>query len=62
MAPFRLGLTTTLDRKMVVKHCYPLPLVQSFIVEKLQYLSGKYLSDYETIRILVDLSEERKGI
>ena len=60
MAPFRLGLTATLERQdgreMLLDHVVGPVVYRKQITE----LSGNYLADYEVQRIFVDLAEEEK--
>ena len=60
MAPFRLGLTATLDREDGREVLLTSSVGSVVYRRKITELSGKYLSDYEVIRILVDLSDEEK--
>ena len=62
MAPFRLGLTATLEREdgreSLLDH-YLGPVVYR---QNITMLSGDFLSEYETIRLLIELSEEDQKI
>ena len=60
MAPFRLGLTATLDREDGRETLLVSSIGPVIYRRKITELSGKYLSDYEVVRILVELSEEEK--
>ncbi len=58
MAPFRLGLTATLEREDGREALLDASLGQVVYRREITELSGEYLADYETIRLSVQLSEE----
>jgi superfamily II DNA or RNA helicase len=61
VAPFRLGLTATLERADG-RHADLDELVGPVVYRKdIVDLSGAYLSDYETVRLTVDLSAEDRA-
>jgi superfamily II DNA or RNA helicase len=61
VAPFRLGLTATLERADG-RHADLAELVGPVVYRKdIVDLSGAYLSDYETVRLTVELSPEDRA-
>ena len=62
MAPFRLGLTATLEREDGRERLLEEYLGPVVYRQDIGMLSGEFLSEYETIRILIDLSESEKNI
>ncbi len=61
LAPYRLGLTATLERpdgrEAELEHLIGPTLYRKDIVE----LSGEYLADYETVRLEVELSADERS-
>lgn len=62
MAPFRLGLTATLEREDGRERLLDSILGPVVYRKQITELSGNYLADYEVQRIFVELSEEEKHI
>ena len=62
MAPFRLGLTATLEREDGRESMLDSILGPVVYRKQITELSGNYLADYEVQRIFVELSEEEKQI
>ena len=62
MAPFRLGLTATLERADGRERLLDKVLGPVVYRKEITELSGNYLADYEVQRIFVALSEEEKDI
>jgi len=60
MAPFRLGLTATLEREDGRESLLDEVLGPVVYRKNITELSGNYLADYEVQRIFVELSEEEK--
>ena len=58
MAPFRLGLTATLEREDGRESILNSVLGNVVFRKEITELSGSFLADYEVVRIWVDLSEE----
>jgi superfamily II DNA or RNA helicase len=62
LAPFRLGLTATPERADGGEHVYP-ELVGPIVYRReITELSGDFLSEYQTKRVLVDLTPEEEEI
>ena len=60
IAPFRLGLTATLERSDG-RHAALADLIGPVVYRKsIVDLSGEYLADYETVRIFVELTKEER--
>lgn len=60
IAPFRLGLTATLER-LDGKHAALETLIGPVVYRKsIVDLSGEYLAEYETVRFFVELSDEER--
>lgn len=61
IAPFRIGLTATPEKAELPLDCYT-PLIGPMVYRReIPELSGKYLSEYSTERIFVDLDPELRG-
>jgi len=58
IAPHRLGLTATYERQDGEHACLARLVGPVVFRQRLRELKGKYLSDYETVRIKVRLSDE----
>ena len=62
MAPFRLGLTATLEREDGREALLDEVVGPVVYRKRITELSGNYLADYEVQRIFVELSEDEKHI
>lgn len=58
LAPYRLGLTATLEREDGAEHLLNNAIGETVYRQEIHSLSGEYLSGYETIKISVRLSPE----
>ncbi|MFW5799522.1 MAG: DEAD/DEAH box helicase [Spirochaetota bacterium] len=57
IAPFRLGLTATPERTDGLEHMLNELIGKTVYRKDITELSGKYLADYETIKLTVELNE-----
>ena len=60
LAPYRLGLTATLEREDGAEHLLRDAIGDTVYRQEIRSLSGEYLSRYETIKISVRLSPEER--
>lgn len=60
LAPYRLGLTATLEREDGAEHLLRDAIGDTVYRQEIRSLSGEYLSGYETIKISVRLSPEER--
>ena len=60
LAPYRLGLTATLEREDGAEHLLRDAIGDTAYRQEIRSLSGEYLSGYETIKISVRLSPEER--
>lgn len=60
LAPYRLGLTATLERKDGAERLLKDAIGETVYRQEIRSLSGEYLSGYETIKISVRLSPEER--
>lgn len=61
LAPYRLGLTATLEREDGAEHLLRDAIGDTVYRQEIRSLSGEYLSGYETIKISVRLSPEERA-
>ena len=59
-SPYRLGLTATYEREDGLHEELKRLIGGKVYERKVEHLAGKYLADYEMIRISVDLTEEER--
>lgn len=59
LAPFRLGLSATPERADGLHYMLDELIGKTVYRKEITELSGKYLADYETIRLTVELNEEQ---
>ncbi|MEM2729649.1 MAG: DEAD/DEAH box helicase family protein [Candidatus Korarchaeum sp.] len=61
LAPYRMGLTATLEREDD-RHRLLFPLVGGVVYKLLpSELAGEHLSEFDTVRVRVDMTEEERG-
>ncbi len=60
LAPFRLGLTATLEREDGGENLLDQALGEVVYRQEIKSLSGEYLSDYETVKVSVRMTDEER--
>jgi len=61
LAPYRLGLTATLEREDGAEHLLKDAVGETVYRQEIRSLSGEYLSGYETVKINIRLSPEERA-
>jgi superfamily II DNA or RNA helicase len=60
LAPFRLGLTATPERADGRDDLYPELIGETVYQKQINDLSGEYLADYSTERVVIDLTDDER--